>query len=139
MELKNMKDVQTSFFSTKGENMDRFFYKCRNKTGSLEGTLEHVETFEEFEKMFSEDFLNDDNEVGYYLQMLLMKYKCDAATISQAAGLHRSYVGNIVNGKKNNPSRDSVLAICLAMHTRVDEVQSMLKFSGHAPLYIRRK
>ena len=48
-------------------------------------------------------------------------------------------MGNIVNGKKNNPGRDALIAICLAIGTTVQEVQHLLKYAGHAPLYVRRK
>ena len=55
------------------------------------------------------------------------------------AGLDRSYVGNIVRGRKNDPSRDVLIAICLAIGTTVDEAQHLLRYAGHAPLYVRRK
>jgi len=63
----------------------------------------------------------------------------DQAYVSKLAGLDRSYVGNIVRGKKNNPSRDALIAICLVLRTTIDEVQYLLKYAGHAPLYVRRK
>ena len=59
--------------------------------------------------------------------------------ISQEAMLHTSYVGNIINGKKRNPSRDALIAICLAIGTELEEVQYLLKYAGQAPLYVRRK
>ena len=55
------------------------------------------------------------------------------------AMLAASYVGNIVNGKKRNPSRDALISICLAIGTTVDEVQYLLRYGGQAPLYVRRK
>ena len=50
-----------------------------------------------------------------------------------------SYVGNIINGKKLNPSRDALLSICLAIGTELEEAQYLLKYAGQAPLYVRRK
>ena len=58
--------------------------------------------------------------------------------ISIEAGLTHSYVGNIVNHRKT-PSRNAILCICLAIGTTIDEVQKLLKYAGHAPLYVRRK
>lgn len=115
------------------------FYINNNMTPRLEDEICGIDSFEEFEARFSDEFLADDDRVGNYLQELLWKYDQDQAKTSKLAGLDRSYVGNIVRGKKNNPSRDALIAICLVLKTTVDEVQYLLKYSGHAPLYVRRK
>lgn len=115
------------------------FYKNNRMTPTLEQLIERIGTFEEFEEKFSDEFLADDDRVGNYLQQLVWKYDWDAATLSDQAGLHRSYVGNIIRGAKNNPSRDALISICLTLGTTVEEVQYLLKYSGHAPLYVRRK
>ncbi len=59
--------------------------------------------------------------------------------VSFDAYLNHSYVGNIINGKKNNPSRDAIICICFAIGTTEEELQYLLKYSGHAPLYVRRR
>lgn len=115
------------------------FYKNNNMTPTLEYLVEEISTFEEFEERFTDEFLREDARVGNYLEQLLWKYDKDAATVSQTAGLNRSYVGNLVRGKKNNPGRDALLAICLAMGTTAEEAQHLLRYAGHAPLYVRRK
>lgn len=98
------------------------FYISNKMSVSLEYCLEDCQTFEEFESRFSDEFLMDDARVGNYLERLMWKYDKDYATISRLAGLDRSYVGNIIRGKKNNPSRDALIAICLAAGTDVEEV-----------------
>jgi len=40
---------------------------------------------------------------------------------------------------KTNPSRDALIAICLAIGTEIEEVQYLLKYAGQAPLYVRMK
>ena len=119
--------------------MGETFYISNKRTASIEFYLGNVDTLEDFEKEFPLEMLNDDVRVGRYLQQLLWKYDKKASTVSEDAMLAASYVGNIVNGKKNNPSRDSLLAICLAIGTTVEEVQYLLKYAGHAPLYVRRR
>lgn len=119
--------------------MKEVFYINNKMTPTLEGLIQNIDTFDEFEKKFSDEMLADDDRVGNYLRELLWKYNVDYAAISSKAGLHRSYVGNIVNGKKNNPQRDAIIAICLAIGTTIEEVQYLLKYAGHAPLYVRRK
>lgn len=115
------------------------FYINNKMTPRLEELIKEIGDFEEFEKRFSDEFLDEDARVGNYLSRLVWNSEKDAATISKLAGLDRSYVGNIINGKKNNPGRDALIGICLALGTTVEEAQYLLKYAGHAPLYVRRK
>lgn len=116
-----------------------FFFNTNRMTAPMEYYIKQCDTFEQFEERYLDQFLRDDDRVGNYLEELLWKYDKDQAAVSQNAGLHRSYVGNIVRGKKNNPSRAALIAICLVIGTTIDEVQYLLKYAGQAPLYVRRK
>ena len=115
------------------------FYINNGMSAALEWEISKMTSLEEFEEKFPSEFLNNDDHVGNYLQELLWKYDMKASVISNEAGLNHSYVGNIINGKKRNPSRDTLIAICLTMGTTVEEVQYLLKYAGQAPLYVRRK
>ena len=80
---------------------DSFF--IRNKmTSTLEDMITRIDTLEEFEQTFSDEFLGNDDHIGIYLAELLWKYDCKASVVSTSAMLTHSYVGNIVNGKKKN-------------------------------------
>lgn len=116
-----------------------FFFRSKNTSIILEGSLPRYDSLEDFEKDFPDDFLKDDSKTGDYLLYLLSKYDKAASVVSDKAGLSFSYVGLITSGKKNNPSRDALIAICLAMGTTFEEVQYLLKYAGQAPLYVRRK
>lgn len=115
------------------------FYITNKMTMILEEMIKNMDSLEDFEKKFPFEFLANDDHVGNYLDHLLWKYDQKASVVSQNAMLTHSYVGNIVNGKKRNPSRDALIAICLAIGTTVEEVQYLLKYAGQAPLYVRRK
>ena len=115
------------------------FYITNRMSMTLEDMIERVETLEEFEAKFSAEFLANDDHAGNYLNQLLWKYNKKASVVSQEAMLTHSYVGNIVNGIKRNPSRDALISICLTIGTSVEEVQYLLKYAGHAPLYVRRQ
>ena len=115
------------------------FYFTNRMTVTLEWMINEIDSLEEFEKRFPSEFLANDDHVGNYLDRLLCKYKQKASVVSENAILHTSYVGNIVNGKKRNPSRDALISICLAIGTTVEEIQYLLKYAGQAPLYVRRK
>lgn len=118
---------------------DDVFYINNGRTISLEYYLRSCNTFDEFEKRVNEELLNDSIRVGEYLRDLLNKYDKKASVVSIDAGLNHSYVGNIINGKKNNPSRNVLICICFALGATLDETQYLLKYAGHAPLYVRRK
>ncbi len=115
------------------------FYVNNHKTVSLERFINKYKSFEEFEKDWSDELLNEDARIGDYLNSLLNKYDKRAAAVSKDAGLAFAYVGNIINGKKNNPSRNVLISICFAIGTSFEEAQYLLKYAGHAPLYVRRK
>jgi len=115
------------------------FYINNHMTARLEYFINEIDTLEEFEKRFPPEFLNDDAHIGNYLGDLLYKYDKKASAVSLEAMLTSSYVGNIINGRKRNPSRDALIAICLAIGTELEEVQYLLKYAGQAPLYVRRK
>ena len=115
------------------------FYQSSKTSMQLQGHLERFHSFDEFEKVFSQDMLNDDRQVGDYLAKLLDKYDKKASAVSEDAYLATSYVGHIINGKRNNPSRDKLICICFAIGTTEEELQYLLKCSGHAPLYVRRR
>ena len=115
------------------------FYRSNKMTAPLEYYIRNFDSYEAFEKEFSDEFLNEDSRIGNYLWDLLIKYDKKASDVSFKAYLHPSYVGNIINGKKNNPSRNALICICFAMGTTVEELQYLLKYGGHSPLYVRRK
>ena len=116
-----------------------YFYINNHMTVPLEHFLKSCETYEDFEKRFSDELLNEDGRIGMYLSSLLYKYDKKASVVSFDAHLNPSYVGNIINGKKNNPSRDALICICFALGASEEELQYLLKYAGHAPLYVRRK
>lgn len=115
------------------------YFKNNRMTVPMEDYIKHCHSFEQFEAQYLDQFLETEDRVGQYLEELLWKYDKDQATVSAEACYDRSYVGNIIRGKKNSPSRDALISICLAIGTTVDEVQHLLRYAGHAPLYVRRK
>lgn len=121
--------------------MEKEFFYSNKKVESikLEYLVERYKTFEEFEKAYPDELLREDSRVGDYLAELLYAYDKKASCVSYDARLTHSYVGNIVNGKKDNPSRDALINICLAIGTTLEQAQYLLKYAGQAPLYVRRK
>lgn len=115
------------------------FYINNHRTAPLEYFLKKCDTYEDFEKQCSEEFLQEDGRIGNYLADLLYHYDKKASVVSFDAHLNPSYVGNIINLKKNNPSRDALICIAFALGASEEELHYLLKYAGHAPLYVRRK
>ena len=49
--------------------------------------------------------------------------------------LSKSYVYDILNGTKRNPSRDVVLLLCIAVHADRKQTRRLLEKYGHRDLY----
>ena len=121
------------------DHYSKSFFISNKMTATLEHFIESIDSWDEFERRFPQEFLDKDTHVADYLEYLLFKYKKKKTPTSVAAQLDRSYLSNIINGVNPNPSRDTLLAICLAIGTTIDEAQYLLKYAGHAPLYVRRR
>ena len=115
------------------------FYINNHMTAPLEFYLKECDTYEDFEKKCSDEFLDEDSRIGRYLDHLLCQYDRKASVVSFDAHLNPSYVGNIINFRNNNPSRDALICIAFAIGANEEELQYLLKYAGHAPLYVRRK
>ena len=53
--------------------------------------------------------------------------------------LSKSYVYDILNGTKRNPSRDVVLLLCIAVHADRKQTRRLLEKYGHRDLYAKDK
>lgn len=51
--------------------------------------------------------------------------------------LSKSYIYDILNGTKRNPSRDVVLLLCIAIHTDRKQTRRLLEKYGHRDLYAK--
>ena len=71
------------------------------------------------------------------LERLLEKYKLTKAEVIKHSNLQSGYGYQIFNGTKENPSRDKLLALCVAMKINFDEVQKVLTLANCGILYPR--
>lgn len=115
------------------------FFKHKYPTISIEHAVDRFDTFEEFEKFFTDDLMDENLLLGDYLYHLLDRYGVSANKAALQIGKTHSYVRKIVNGDELNPSRDVLLALCVYLGTTVEEAQILLRYAGKSPLYARRK
>ena len=120
--------------------MNKELFYINNKMSiPIESYLNNCDSYEEFEKAFTDELIEEDCQISNYLNTLLRKYNIPDSVASDKAGFSLGYVNKIISGKNKNPKRDTLIRICLAIGATLEETQFLLKYSGHAPLYVRRK
>lgn len=70
------------------------------------------------------------------LKEKLNKKGLSSGELAKLAGIDRVYTYQILAGQKT-PSRDKVLALCMALRLPLEETQDLLKRTGYPPLYPR--
>ena len=71
-----------------------------------------------------------------YFGRIVYGKKIDMSRVITDSRINKNYVYNIVNGKKLNPGRDKVIALCLGAHLTLDETDLSLEICGHCRLII---
>ena len=106
-----------------------------------EPTDDIVEILESLSTSYAvEDYIKKSckrDEKYYFYQYLdeVMKEKGLAlANVARKSGINRNYVYNITNGNKLNPSRDKVIALCLASEMTIIEACQGLEIAGFSRL-----
>lgn len=75
-----------------------------------------------------------------FLEYMLKNKVTPAMIVNHCKGhISKSYIHDLLNGKKCNPSRDIVLILCLAANMNKKEVRRVLENYNHRDLYIKDK
>lgn len=101
----------------------------------------HKKSTDELLKLISQEsrletFLKNNNEefettsLKEELERLSALHKKTKAEIVRLSLLDKTYTYQILDGKKTNPSRNKLLAICLALGATLEETQRVLRL-GH--------
>jgi transcriptional regulator with XRE-family HTH domain len=80
-----------------------------------------------------------DETLKEHLNELLFQKGISVSDVVKCSGLDKSYVFQIFNGIKKNPSRDKLIAIAFGLHLSIDETQKTLKIAGYKELYPKQK
>lgn len=73
-----------------------------------------------------------------YLNEYIGKKGLLVSDIVKRSGLSRDYAYAILNGNRKNPTKDKIVALCLAIHMNLLETQRALKICGMV-LYSKNK
>ncbi len=72
-----------------------------------------------------------------YINVLLDQKNMTAAQAIAGSNLSAGYANNIINGSREKPSRDKVIALSFGLKATPEEADRLLKLAGHSPLYSR--
>ena len=109
-------------------------FKFGKSTDELFTELKTEKNPDDWRKRNLKEFVTPLNE---YLQKLLEEKNLERADVIEQSGLNREYAYHIFSGKKNNPSRQKILALAIAMGLNLDEIQYLLRYAQHGILYPR--
>lgn len=89
-----------------------------------------------------DNYINRENASNYSdLADFLNRYLADnnllLPDIIKSSNLSRDYAYSIFNGNRKNPTRDRVIAICVACHMNFDNTQRALKLCNAGTLYAK--
>ena len=74
-----------------------------------------------------------DTGVAKALESLCEKHPVSKNALARRAGMSEVYLRQVLSGRRN-PSRDRLLCLCAVLEASLDEVQTLLRQCGCAPL-----
>lgn len=72
-----------------------------------------------------------------FLNRLIAEKDMSISELIEKSGISRNYIYNILSGKRPNPGRDKVIAICIGLGASFSQVNKALELVKHAALYPR--
>lgn len=103
-------------------------------TSRLEELLLEEDADEKIEQLIRSN-CNEQLLFHEYFNAYVAAHKLDTSQIIKRSGVSRNYVYSIINGKRTNPGRDKVLALCIAAGMKYSEVNRGLKIARQGALY----
>ena len=112
------------------------FLNFAKSTGDLLGELKAKKNIKDYLDRNKDEFVKPFNE---YLKDLLDEKKLSKSEVIERSNLNPNYAYQIFSGIKDNPAREKLLAIAIAMELNLDEVQYFLRYAKQGPLYPRNQ
>ncbi|MDO4383091.1 MAG: hypothetical protein Q4C18_01205 [Eubacteriales bacterium] len=72
-----------------------------------------------------------------FFSSYIARHNLKASQIIRESGISSGYAYEILDGKKKNPSRDYLLALCLGAHMDLPDVQRALRIAQLGELYAK--
>ncbi len=113
--------------------MNRF---TSNSISTLDYDLKHSDDIEQFISANENIFINES--LSEHIKNILDKRHLTKAEVIRNSQINEVYGYQLLSGGRN-PSRDSLICICIGIGLTLDETQELLSYGGFATLYYRSK
>ena len=104
------------------------------KTSELNAILKNA-SLADFDKIRMTELPKKALSLSEYLNTYIGNNGLVTADVIRSSLLSRDYAYSILNGNRPNPTRDRVIALCIAMHMNLEEVQRALELCNAGILY----
>ena len=106
----------------------------RKSTDELMAILKEKNNYDEFLAECSNEIIHN---ISTYLNAFMTETTVSA--LSKQSGLSESYLYKLLEGKRANPSRDTLLQICFGLNLDIEQCNCLLKAGNFNILYPRIK
>ncbi len=103
-------------------------------TYELDKILSSVEP-EHFNRYCDEENTNSQMTISEFFNSYIGHNRLELSDIIRNSDIPSGYAYGILNGNRANPSRDRVIALCIACHMNLTDTNRALKIAGLSPLY----
>lgn len=103
-------------------------------TSRLMGILNDINNSVEGEKFIKEHSSKKYKSFAEYFNSYVAKSNLLIIDVVKKSGINQNYVYQILNGKKN-PSRDKIIALCIASNMSFKDTNRALEINKFSPLY----
>jgi len=107
------------------------------KTTDIDAALKSA-SLKDFDKLSKEAIPDESLTLSAYFEKYMKENALERKDVIKRSQIPESYAYQVLNGTKPNPTRDRVIAICLAMHMSLDDANRALKLCDAGVLYSKR-
>ena len=110
-----------------------------DKTNDLMTKLTATDTTEELDKYLKDIENKYPNDLKSYLNAIVGEKGLTLPEVLTRSGLNKTYFYQIMNGDKQNPGRDKIIAIAIACEMNLAECQRALEIAKQGILYSKSR
>lgn len=107
-------------------------------TRRLEDVLRQVDSEKEARQFVREHAVQAGSKKFHiYMNEMIARGNMALQQVIAGSGISRNYVYQILNGRRDNPGRDKILALCIAAKLSFSETNRALEIAGAGILYAK--
>lgn len=106
----------------------------KETTRSLSRILEKISENREADRFLEESRSDQPTNFHTYINQMIGEKNLQVSEVIRRSGISRNYVYNILNGYKQNPGRDKIIALCIGASMNYEETNRGLETGGYCRL-----